>query len=277
MKDGEKALISLVPEGSEHRVVGDRKVILPSINLELWTTRLIQLSSWRLRGLNDPFWRLYIPVEGSARLTVNRDQDRIEIDLEEGSAYVIPPHTTMFSEMTGTFTKWYMHFSLGQRGDWVSPGIFSIDMTQTMMDSVANLSDLESSAHPWASLRIVGEALEQLPESIWAQRRVDHRVEAAMEFMHGNMGRKLTAQEVAASAGVSVRNLNHLFQLHLGKSPMNVLLDFRLNQACRLLRHSDISIDQIAEDCGFPNRYYFSRMMKQVRSTSPAAYRKAEW
>ena len=56
---------------------------------------------------------------------------------------------------------------------------------------------------------------------------------------------------------------------------MRVLLDFRLDQACRRLRHTNESIEQIAEDCGFPNRYYFSRMLKQHRAISPAAYRKA--
>ena len=68
----------------------------------------------------------------------------------------------------------------------------------------------------------------------------------------------------------------NLFQQHVKKSQMRVLLDFRLDKACRLLRHDDASIELIAEDCGFPNRYYFSRMLKQLRGTSPAAYRRAE-
>ncbi|MDF1811668.1 MAG: AraC family transcriptional regulator [Verrucomicrobiales bacterium] len=277
MSEPEMAVISLVPEGEKHQVVGERKVILPGINLEIWTTRMIALSRWELHGLNDPFWRLYIPVKGGAKITVDGDQDRIESTLRVGEAYIIPPHTTMFSETSGEFAKWYVHFTLGHRGDRVSPGIFPVEMTGVMEAAVKNLSNLEAGAYPWASLNLVGEALKQLPGSVWSFRKLDHRVETAIEFMHVNLGRKLVAREVAAAAGVSVRNLNHLFQHHLGKSPMNVLLDFRLNQACRLLRHSNISIDQIAEDCGFPNRYYFSRMMKQVRSTSPAAYRKAEF
>jgi transcriptional regulator GlxA family with amidase domain len=81
---------------------------------------------------------------------------------------------------------------------------------------------------------------------------------------------------VAQAAGVSVRNLSHLFKQHLQMPPMRVLLDFRLDKACRLLRHSEDSIEQIASETGFPNRYYFSRMLKQHRGASPAAYRQGQ-
>lgn len=278
MKADIQAIISLVPEGAAHRVIGDRQIILSSLSVEIWTTRLIELTAWELRGLNDPFWRLYIPTHGRAMIATNDGLGRSGTELVAGRAYVIPPHTTIFSEIIGEgFGKWYLHFSLGQRGDRVMPGVFPVELTSVMHDSMRDLSNLEKRHYPWASLALVGEALRQLPETIWSLRKVDPRIEVAMHFISSNLSRKLTSQEVATAAGVSVRNLNHLFQQNLGKSPMNVLLDFRLNQACRLLRLSDASIDQIAEDCGFPNRYYFSRMMKQVRATSPAAYRKAEW
>ena len=97
-----------------------------------------------------------------------------------------------------------------------------------------------------------------------------------MDFMYANLRRKLASEDIARAAALSVRNLNHLFQQHLRLTPMRVLLDFRLDKACRLLRHTDASIEQVAEDCGFPNRYYFSRMLKQHRGTSPAVYRRAE-
>ena len=77
-------------------------------------------------------------------------------------------------------------------------------------------------------------------------------------------------------AGLSVRSLNHLFRQQIETTPMRALLDFRLDKACRLLRHNNDSIEQIATEAGFPNRYYFSRMLKQHRGTSPAAYRQGE-
>ena len=73
-----------------------------------------------------------------------------------------------------------------------------------------------------------------------------------------------------------MRNLNHLFREETEFTPMRALLEFRLDKACRLLRHNSDSIEQIASDAGFPNRYYFSRMLREHRGVSPAAYRRGQ-
>ena len=146
-----------------------------------------------------------------------------------------------------------------------------------MRSALAALPGLnDSSSYPWSSASLVIEALHQLPPDIWTGRKIDPRVERAMEFMHTNLSRKLTCPEVAQFAGLSVRSLNHLFQQQMKTTPMRALLDFRLDRACRLLRHNDDSIEQIATDSGFPNRYYLSRMLRQHRGTSPATYRQGQ-
>ncbi len=272
----EERIISLVPEGQNHKVVGDRRVVLPGIDLEILTTRMIELSEWELCGLNDPYWRLYLPVRGGAKVsTASSSKEAAEIHLQVGTAYLITPHTTLHTQIEGEFSKWYVHFTLGPNGDRVVPGIFPVHITSHMQRSLESLSTADSAHIPWGALGLVSEALGQLSPEVWSERAVDSRVEAALEFMHRNLSRKLTAEEISEAAGTSVRNMNHLFQTHLGLTPMNALLDFRINEACRMLRHSDHSIDKVAEECGFPNRYYFSRMMKKARAISPAAYRKA--
>ncbi len=272
----ESEIISLVPQGSPHRVVGERIVMLPSVTLEILSTRLIELETWTLKGLNDPFWRLYLPVSGEAVLWTHHDQLESQTQLLPGHAYLIPPRTTINTSNSVPFSKWYVHFTLGPSGDRATPGVFPVELTASMQATLKQLPHLTAAPFPWSTTSLVADALQQLPDEVWTQRQVDGRVEKAMDFMHINLTRKLTVDDVARAAGMSPRNLNHLFQQHLEMSPMRVLLDFRLDKACRLLRHDDASIEQIAEDCGFPNRYYFSRMLKQHRGTSPAAYRRSE-
>ena len=55
---------------------------------------------------------------------------------------------------------------------------------------------------------------------------------------------------------------------------MRYLLELRLNTAMKLLRHTDHSIEQIARECGFGDRYYFTRIFTKHRQTTPAAFRK---
>jgi AraC-like DNA-binding protein len=270
--------ISLVPDRSPHQVVGERVVILPGISLEILTTRRIELEKWVLEELNDPYWRLYVPTAGEAVVWTGSGSQRVETRLVPGEAYIISPRTTFSSNNPEAFGKWYAHFTLGPSADRANPGIYPIEYTDPMRSALKILAESDGEQrHPWSSASLVVEALRQLPEEIWKHSRIDPRLERAMEFMHANLNRKLSCADVAEFAGLSVRSLNHLFQQQIATTPMRVLLDLRLDKACRLLRHNNDSIEQIASETGFPNRYYFSRMLKQHRGTSPAAYRQGQF
>jgi AraC-like DNA-binding protein len=266
----EPNVFSVVPAGHDHRVVGERVVIHPGLNLEILTTRKIVLSEWTLRGLNDPYWRLYLPIEGKAIVEIESEIT----ELTPGHLYLISPHTTINAHISAPFTKWYVHFTLGRTGDRAAPGIYSQKITAPFDAIEKSIAASNDAPFPWNSAALVIDSLRELPPDIWSARRLDNRVEVAMDFMYSNFRRKLTTDDIARASAMSVRNLNHLFKSQVALAPMRVLLDFRLDQACRRLRHTDESIEQIAEDCGFPNRYYFSRMLKQHRAISPAAYRK---
>lgn len=263
---------SLVPEGSPHEVEGEREVMLPGMSLEILATRKIRLQRWNLDGLMDPYWRLYCPVEGKAVVIFQGE----ETELLPGRLYLIPPRTSFSSYNPEPFTKWYVHFILG-RSDLLSiPGIYGQeidDLSSTFLDTLATA---KGEPYNWESAALVIQALTRLPSEAWTDQKLDSRVEKAMGFLEANLARKISAEDAARAAGVSVRNLNHLFRSQVRMAPMSVLLNYRLDRACHLLRHTDQSIEQVAENCGFPNRYYFSRMLKQHRGISPAAYRKGQ-
>lgn len=269
-----KQFFSLVPEGTPHQVVGEREVILPGVSLEILTTRKIRLERWNLNKLQDPYWRLYCPVSGSALVRFGEDS---EMRLSPGNLYIIPPRTTFSSNNPEPFSKWYIHFVLGRSNGAAVPGVYRQSVTPALQSMIDALEKHRvSTPCLWQPASLVIQALSRLPSEAWSNQRLDHRVEKAIEFLHSNLSKKVTADDAARAAGVSVRNLNHLFRSQLRLSPMSVLLDYRLDKACRLLRHTDFSIEHIAEDCGFPNRYYFSRMLKQNRGISPVAYRKGQ-
>jgi AraC-like DNA-binding protein len=271
------SILSLVPAGSAHRVHGQRTVALPGVTVDILTTRKIELQQWELRRLNDPYWRLYWPMNDGGEVEIDGETTA----LKTGRVYLIPPHTTFSTTTRRPFAKWYAHFNLGPTADRAAPGIYPLPVTAHMRSLLNGLIQLgrrqEEVRFPWFSIQLVVETVQGLPDTVWEKQRLDARVQRAMEFMHQHLSLKLTAEQVARHAGLSVRNLNHLFQQELQQPPMRVLLDYRLDEACRLLRHTDDSIETIAEQCGLVNRHYFSRMLRQYRNTSPAAYREESW
>ncbi len=271
------SILSLVPAGSAHRVQGQRTVALPGVTVDILTTRKIELQQWELRRLNDPYWRLYWPVSVGGVVEIDGEMT----PLEPGFMYLIPPHTTFSTTTSRPFSKWYAHFNLGPLADRAAPGIHRFPTTKLMRSLLPGLVKMSQEKvavkFPWTTIQLVIAAVQCLPESVWEKQHLDERVQRAMEFMHQHLGLKLTAEQVARHAGLSPRNLNHLFQQELQQPPMRVLLDYRLDEACRKLRHTKDTIEIIAEQCGLTNRYYFSRMLRQYRNTSPATYRDESW
>lgn len=267
------AILSVVPAGSAHRVQGHRSVALPGVTVDILTTRKIELQQWELRRLNDPYWRLYWPMQEGGVVEI----DGTTTVLKPGTVYLIPPRTTFSTTTRRPFSKWYCHFNLGPVADRAAPGIHAFPAAaahKSMLNELIKLGAKPQNARfPWVSIQLVCEFVKKLPASVWEQQRLDARVLRAMEFMNQHLGLKLTADQIARHAGLSVRNLNHLFKEEVRQPPMRILLDYRLDEACRLLRHTDESIETVAETCGLVNRHYFSRMMRQYRNTSPAAYR----
>jgi len=272
MSTKKETFFSLVPEGSPHEVEGEREVMLPGMSVEILATRKIRLQRWNLEGLIDPYWRLYCPVGGRAVVRIGGEPT----ELVPGHLYLIPPRTSFSSHNPEPFTKWYVHFVLG-RSDLLSvPGIYARPLDDVARYYLETLDSAGGEPYNWEAASLVIHALGKLPAEAWTDQQLDRRVERAMEFLQANLARKINAEDAARAAGVSVRNLNHLFRSQVRMAPMNVLLNYRLDRACHLLRHTDESIEQAADHCGFPNRYYFSRMLKQHRGISPAAYRKGQ-
>lgn len=271
------SILSVVPAGSEHRVQGHRSVALPGVTVDILTTRKIELQQWELRRLNDPYWRLYWPLNEGGVVEIGG----MSTVLKPGTVYLIPPRTTFSTTTRRPFSKWYCHFNLGPVADRAAPGIYAFPVTQSQRGLIKELIKLGAKPgdllFPWVSIQLVVEVIKKLPVRVWEQQRLDTRVVKAMEFMNQHLGLKLTAEQIARHAGLSVRNLNHLFKEEVQQPPMRILLDYRLDEACRLLRHTDDSIEDIAESCGLVNRQYFSRMLRHYRNTSPAAYRQESW
>ena len=272
MSTKREPFFSLVPDGSPHEVEGEREVMLPGVSLEILATRKIHLQRWNLQQLIDPYWRLYCPVEGRAVVKF----EGVETTLLPGHFYLIPPRTAFSSHNPVPFTKWYMHFILG-RSDLMSvPGVYGHPLDEIASGFLESLATAKGEPYNWESASLVIHALGKLPARAWTDQKLDPRVSRAMDFLQNNLARRITAEDAARAAGVSVRNLNHLFRSQVRLAPMSVLLSYRLDRACHLLRHTDQTIEQVAEHCAFPNRYYFSRMLKQHRGVSPAAYRKGQ-
>lgn len=81
-----------------------------------------------------------------------------------------------------------------------------------------------------------------------------------------------TLKEMADLCGYSVSRFSTLYKEKFGISPKRDVLEARIELAVRMLKYTDASITDIADDCGFQSIYYFSKHFKAVKGVSPKEY-----
>lgn len=94
----------------------------------------------------------------------------------------------------------------------------------------------------------------------------------AIKFIQFNYSHDISIDDVSKSVGVSRSHLYRVFISNLGKSPIDYLTDYRINEACNLLKTSNLSIAEIAISVGFFDQFYFSRVFKKATGVPPSKY-----
>lgn len=93
-------------------------------------------------------------------------------------------------------------------------------------------------------------------------------------YLTEHYSEKLTMAELCLTFFCSKTTLTKAFQSYYGKTVFEKLLEIRLEEAAKLLKSSQASIHLLAEQCGFRDANYFSRIFQKHYGCSPTQYRK---
>lgn len=99
------------------------------------------------------------------------------------------------------------------------------------------------------------------------------RLSRALEVIHASLEQSLRLETVAAELGLNVHYFSRLFRQSMGVPPYQYVLQQRIEKAKRLLKDPDLSIAEIAMDCGFANPSHLARHFRKLVGLSPKAYR----
>jgi transcriptional regulator GlxA family with amidase domain len=98
-------------------------------------------------------------------------------------------------------------------------------------------------------------------------------VERARRWLEANLDKPYSLQATAQAAATSSRTLLRHFALAHGKTPLDYLHSLRIARAQVLLETSYVSVEQIAQMCGYIDVGTFRRLFVKALGQRPADYR----
>ena len=212
--------------------------------------------------------------------------------LEPGSFYSVSPNINHWLKPGSDTTLHYLFIGLdlqamnGRHPDWELPKLlqkpFSLSGVQQFEKLFTHVIEEATtrSLHQETGLRL---ALDRLLLEIVRMRSQQAAVQPAaiihpavsrtMHLLQTRFREPWSLQKLAYNAGISRTRLAELFQQLTGSSMHQFQNRMRIQHAESLLSRSDLSIGEIAHECGFATSQHFARIFKQFTGRPPRAKR----
>lgn len=208
---------------------------------------------------------------------------QIDVTLRKGDIIVIPPYTTISKHTRSNCNVHYlwMHFTGSNAEELLSNvrfetnKVYAIGIHYIFSNYWKNLyreciiNDEYAIDASEAILRTVFFDISR-----FTKKQLTSYNLKTVRYINENLNEEYDIKKLADIEGLSPSRYRTLFTEIMGKSPINYIIDLRINTAADLLTNFDTSISDISKTVGYEDPYYFSRLFKSRMGISPVAYRK---
>ena len=144
---------------------------------------------------------------------------------------------------------------------------FAFEYSKSMLNSDITLDAQAEIITHWIIRSIFGETLDLRAVS------ADYSVARAQHYMEQHYMENITVARLAALGYVSTSAFNRRFKKEIGITPIEYLIEIRIQRAKTLLRRKNIPVTEVAMRCGFGSSAHFSSCFQTRVGVSPSEYR----
>lgn len=144
---------------------------------------------------------------------------------------------------------------------------FAFEYSKSMLNSNITLDAQSEIITHWIIRSIFGETLDLRAVS------TDYSVARAQHYMEQHYMDDITVAKLAALGYVSPSCFNRRFKKEIGITPIEYLIEIRIERSKTLLRRKNISVTEIAMRCGFSSNSHFSSCFQSRLGITPSEYR----
>lgn len=99
------------------------------------------------------------------------------------------------------------------------------------------------------------------------------RIQKMLLYIYEHYADTVTLEDIAGAANISRSEAGRCFNKYMGCSPVDALIQYRLQIAHRLLSETTLTLQEISCDCGFHSVNYFSRQFRKTYGYAPGKNR----
>jgi AraC-like DNA-binding protein len=126
---------------------------------------------------------------------------------------------------------------------------------------------------------LFAEFFENMPETpqeppITANVHKAERLKKVLKYIDESFATRIQVKDVASLIGMSEGHFCRFFKSMVRKTPMEYINTVRINQAAKLLSHTDKKVIEIAMEVGLENPSYFIKLFKLHKNCTPSDFRK---
>lgn len=275
------------------------------IPLKVLCCRYWYLNIWDCHDMAFPFWRVYWNRNSGGLLKYNTKIYK----MKKSHLYVISPfspfstrHDKNHRYDTGIHVSganvakdsnekvlkenhllhFFVHFNLGAPLDHVLPEIYEIKLTKSLKTKLKYLTHrlkIENTDFKITfNLKLqsfIKEVISKVGPQLWKTINIDKRVMMVHRHIEKNISKKLNNSDLASVVYMAPNSFARLFKKEMNLTLHQFIQKRKIAKACELIEHSEGTIESIAFELGFSDRYHFSRVFKNITGVSPGAFYKS--
>jgi AraC-like DNA-binding protein len=117
-----------------------------------------------------------------------------------------------------------------------------------------------------------------LPDNVNIRSVTSHNgIARSLRFLARNYWRPIQLDDLVMISGMSPRGLAKAFHMHLGLSPGSVLRHVRIERAKRILIESDLTLKEIANECGYRSENTLCIAFHRATGMAPKQFQRDAW
>ena len=138
-------------------------------------------------------------------------------------------------------------------------------------------SDLRTASEPVLQgylMVIVGKLLESL-QLQQRQSGTEEALRQVLRYLNEHYRENITRRDIAKAAGYNESYISHLFSQTMGMTLPEYVHMMRIDDACLMLKETDLTVTRIASELGFASIRNFNRIFLKRTGKTPTQYRYA--